>query len=390
MAKATAIDGFSLTNCGPVDRALARAGLRSGELPRLLLRAFLPALVVWVPLAILAWLSPPEGQEPAVGFQQDLSTHVRFLLFVPLLVLIEASIGRRTRLVALQFVHAELVAAPGRPRYHAALRNCARAIDSTLAELVIAALAVAFVVGAVREFEADGILYWYESIGDDGVELSSAGRWYAVGSVLPPFLLLRWVWRYLAWTWFLVRVSRLELDLDATHPDRAGGLEFVGFGHAAFAGLALAVSCLVAGALGTRVLYEGVSILEYQWAFAVFVILVVLFGIAPLTAFWKALRQAREAGLAGYGIFASRYVQEFQRRWIGTEAGQSPLEASGDVQGLADIGGSFERVYAMRLMPISLRTTLTFALAAALPMFPLVLAVMPLKDLLKILMQAMI
>ena len=102
------------------------------------------------------------------------------------------------------------------------------------------------------------------------------------------------------------------------------------------------------------------------------------------------MRQAREAGLAGYGIFASRYVQEFQRRWIGTEAGQSPLEASGDVQGLADIGGSFERVYAMRLMPISLRTTLTFALAAALPMFPLVLAVMPLKDLLKILMQAMI
>ena len=66
------------------------------------------------------------------------------------------------------------------------------------------------------------------------------------------------------------------------------------------------------------------------------------------------------------------------------------LAIAGDVQGLADIGGSFERVYAMRLMPISLRTTLTFALAAALPMFPLVLAVMPLKDLLKILMQAMI
>jgi hypothetical protein len=106
--------------------------------------------------------------------------------------------------------------------------------------------------------------------------------------------------------------------------------------------------------------------------------------------FQRPMRYAREAGLLAYGAFATRYVQDFQRRWIGTEAGMAPLEASGDVQGLADIGGSFERVYAMRPSPISLRTAVAFAVSAVAPMLPLLLLVMPLRDLLKLLMRAMI
>lgn len=381
---------FSLTNCGPVDRALARIGLPSGAPPRLLLRAFLPALLVWVPIAVLAWLASAAGGEPDVPFAQDLATHVRFLVFVPLLVLIEASIGRRTRLAALKFGEAGLVAAPDRPRFEAELRACRRAIDSPLAEAAIGALAASFVVTAIRSFETDGVLFWFEEGSEAGVQLSTAGWWYAVGSVLPPFLFLRWIWRYLVWCWFLFRTSRLDLSLVATHPDGAAGLEFVGFCHAAFAGLVFAVSSLVAGAIGTRVLHEGASLLHYRWPLAVFVILATLVGILPLAAFWRPMRRARESGLLAYGGFASRYALDFHRRWIGTEAGKAPLDASGDVQGLADIGGSLERVYSMRPLPISLKTTLSFAVAAGAPMLPLLLAVMPLRDLLKILIQAMI
>jgi hypothetical protein len=60
------------------------------------------------------------------------------------------------------------------------------------------------------------------------------------------------------------------------------------------------------------------------------------------------------------------------------------------VQGLADIGGSLDRVFGMRLLPITLKSAVAFALSAVIPMFPLLLTVMPLKDLLKLLMQAMI
>ena len=87
---------FSVGPGGPLDRALARLGLKGAEPPQLVVRAFLPALVFWVPLAVLAWLRPAADGHVSVGFFQDLSTHVRFLVFVPLLILVEASIGRRS------------------------------------------------------------------------------------------------------------------------------------------------------------------------------------------------------------------------------------------------------------------------------------------------------
>lgn len=389
MPDATAVHEFSMAHRGPLDRALARAGLTGDETPRLALRACLPALLVWVPLALLAWRKPA-ADAVTVGFFQDLSTHVRFLVFVPLLILVEASIGRRTRLVAMQFTQAEIVARSGRARFDALLRRASGAVDSALAETIIAALAIFFVVSAVRSLESDGMLFWSEEAGASGVRLSAAGWWYAIGSVLPPFLLLRWAWRYVVWCWLLHRLSRLDLRLEATHPDLAAGLGFVSFGHTAFAGLAFAVSCLVAGAVGTRVLYEGVALTTYQWPLAVYVGMAIVIGIAPLAAFWRPMRIAKEAGMLAYGTFASRYAQEFHDRWIDAGGLKAPLDASGDVQGLADIGGAFERVYAMRLLPVTLKTAAAFAVAAAAPMLPLLLAVMPLRDLVKLFMQAMI
>jgi hypothetical protein len=381
---------FSMTQCGPLDRLLARAGLQGDEPAQLLLRASVPALVVWIPLALSAWFRPAAEGAVTVGFFQDLTTHVRFLVFVPLLILLEASIGRRTRLVIAQFQQAGLVAPHCRARFEELLRRAAQAVNSAAVEAVIAALAVFFVWLAVKSLESDGMLFWSEETGAAGVRLSAAGWWYAIGSVLPPFLLMRWAWRYLVWCWLLHRVSRLELRLVATHPDLAAGLGFLGFGHAAFAGLAFAVSCLVAGAIGTRILHEGASLTAYQWPLAVYVGIAIVVGIAPLCVFWRPMRIAKEAGILAYGTFASRYAQDFHGRWIDAGGGKAPLDASGDVQGLADIGGSFECVYAMRLLPVTLKTTAAFAVAAAAPMLPLLLAVMPLRDLLKLLMQAMI
>lgn len=381
---------FSLTDCGPVDRALARVGLKGGESPRALLRAFLPALIVWLPLAVLAWLNPAPEDGSRVGFFQDLTTHVRFLVFVPLLILVEASIGRRTRRVAAQFIQAELVAPADHARFSALLRQASRAINSTIVELMIGTLAIILVWLAVRTSESDGIQLWAEVAGEAGVHLSAAGWWYAIGSVLPPFLLLRWAWRYLVWCWLLSRWSRFELRLVGTHPDLAGGLEFVGFGHASFAGLAFAVSCVVSAAVGTHVLHEGAALADYQVPLVVFVGLAVIVGVAPLVVFWRPLRTAKEAGFLAYGAFASRYVQAFNDRWISTEHDKSPLDAVTDVSGLADVGGGFERVYAMRLLPVTMKTALAFAASTAAPLLPLLLTMMPLRDLVKLLMKAMI
>jgi hypothetical protein len=384
-------EGFSLTNCGPMDRLLARIGLKSTEWPRLLVRALAPVALIWLPLCVMALAGPHAGDGVAIPFLHDLSTHVRFLIVVPVLILVEASIGRRTRLVVHQFVDAELVREADRDRYRRLLQQAGRAFESNLFETVILGLSAWFVWTAIQNFTSDGVRFWFETVGADGRErLTGAGWWYAAGSLLPPFLFMRWIWRYGVWCWLLLRLSRFDLQLVATHPDRAGGLAFVSLGHTAFAQIGFAASCLVSGTVGMRILYEGASLLSFQWPLVVFVALSVAAGVAPLAVFWRPLRFAKERGLVDYGSFASRYVQGFQARWIGTKAGESPLDAQDDIGPLCDIGASYERVAAMRMVPIAPVNALIFAVAALSPMLPLLLTVMPLKDLLKLLMQAMI
>lgn len=232
MENSTEEAGFSLTDRGPLDHLLARVGLKGAGSPGHLARAFLPALIVWFPLLVLAFILPREGDAASVTFFEDLATHMRFLVVVPLLVLVERGIGRLTAVVANQFVGAGLVGPEERARFDDVLRKFMKALDSALAEAVIALLAVAFVAFAVRSLTTDGVLFWFEEASADGERLTTAGWWYALGSLLPPFLFLRWAWRYVVWCGFLRRMSRMNLRIVATHPDRAGGLRFVSLGHA--------------------------------------------------------------------------------------------------------------------------------------------------------------
>lgn len=384
-------DQFSLTHCGPVDRALARIGFAGREHPQLLVRAFLPAALIWAPLLALALLRPQDGAGAAVSFLEDLSTHVRFLVVVPLLILAEAPIGRRTGIVIGHFVDSQLVGSRDRAHFDGLIQKAGRALQSSVAELAIVALAAVCVVIAIRALTADGVTFWFEHAEADGrSRLTLAGWWYAMWSWLPLFLFLRWSWRYVVWCWLMLRLSRLDLQLVATHPDRTAGLAFVSLGHTAFSTVGFAVSCMVAGAVGTRVLHEGMPLVTFQWPLVVFLALAVAVGVAPLAVFWRPLRRAKETGIMEYGSFVSRYVQDFQRRWVGPRAGGQPLDARDDIGPLADVGAAFERVGAMRLVPVSLATVLAFALAGLLPLLPLLLTQLPLRELLKLLVQSMI
>lgn len=76
MGNSTESAGFSLTDCGPVDRMLARIGLQGPGSPSHLARAVVPALLIWIPLLAMAFVLPPEGEAAAITFFEDLTTHV--------------------------------------------------------------------------------------------------------------------------------------------------------------------------------------------------------------------------------------------------------------------------------------------------------------------------
>jgi hypothetical protein len=105
----------------------------------------------------------------------------------------------------------------------------------------------------------------------------------------------------------------------------------------------------------------------------------------------RRLARTKRAGLVQYGKLATRYVQEFEHKWLeGGAAADDTLLGTGDIQSLADIGGSYERLATMKVTPIDRSTLIAFVLASVLPLLPLALTVMPLDEIVKVLLRAVV
>jgi hypothetical protein len=195
--------------------------------------------------------------------------------------------------------------------------------------------------------------------------------------------LLRWIWRLALWCFFLWRVSRLELRLVPTHPDRAGGLGYLELVHTEFVPLVVAISAAQSASLAQDIA-SGRMMFDAIYPGAAFILLVdaVLF-IGPVCVFSRKLWASRVKGMNDYGAFAERYVNEFDRKWLsGEPAPGEPLLGTADIQSLADLSSSVSIVRDMRLIPVSSRMLMHLALAALLPLLPLVLFKYPIADLL--------
>ena len=101
------------------------------------------------------------------------------------------------------------------------------------------------------------------------------------------------------------------------------------------------------------------------------------------------LRRAKRAGLGEYGVFAQRYVREFDAKWLrgGRDPGE-PLSGSADIQSLADLGNSFEVIRTMRIVPFSKETVFQLGVATLAPLLPLLLTMISFEELLKRLLGA--
>ena len=209
--------------------------------------------------------------------------------------------------------------------------------------------------------------------------------WYGYVSVpLFQFLLIRWYFRLGIWARFLWQVSRIELRLVPTHPDRVGGLGFLANTVYAFTPLAVAHGALLAGMIANRIFYVGATLPDFKIEIAVTLIFLVGVVLGPLFVFAPQLAQAKRTGTREYGTLAQRYVREFDAKWLrGGAPAEEPLVGSADIQSLADLGNSLEVVRTMRVAPVTKEALLQLAAATLAPLVPLTLTMMSLEDLLK-------
>jgi hypothetical protein len=190
------------------------------------------------------------------------------------------------------------------------------------------------------------------------------------------FILLRWYVRFFIWFRFLWHVTRIDLNLLATHPDRCAGLAFLGKSVYAFGPILFAQGAMLAGVIASRILYRGESLLSFKVQIVGFVVLFVLAILGPLLMFTPRLAEAKRKGLADYGLLAQRYVDNFNQKWVlSAEAPSEELLGTGDIQSLADLGNSYAVVRQMRPIPFGLDDIGRLATATAAPLLPLLLTI---------------
>jgi hypothetical protein len=190
------------------------------------------------------------------------------------------------------------------------------------------------------------------------------------------FLLLRWYLRFFIWFRFLWQVSRIDLNLISTHPDRCAGLAFLGKSAYAFGPILFAQGAMLAGLVASRVLYMGESLLSFKFQIGGFVAFFVLAILGPLVMFTPGMARAKRKGLAEYGLLAQRYVESFEQKWVlRNSAPSEELLGSGDIQSLADLGNSYAVVSEMRTIPFGLQDITRLAIATAAPFLPLLLTI---------------
>ena len=380
---------FSLVLGGPLFQLLRRAHVSDDALELVRTRILFFVSLTWLPLLVLSVVEGQAfGESAPVPFLWDVEAHARFLIALPLLIVAELVVHQRMRPIVRQFLDRHLIPREALPRFDAAIASAIRMRNSVLAEAIL--IAVVYLVGVMlvwRHFVAlSTTATWYSTPTAEGLKVSPSGWWYACVS-LPvfQFLLMRWYYRILIWVRFLWQVSRIELSLVPTHPDRVGGVGFLAGVSFAFAPLAVAHGAMIAGLIANRIFYLKAALPDFKAEIAAVVLFLVCLVLGPFLVFAPQLAAAKRTGLREYGTLAERYVRDFDSKWVrgrGATANE-PLVGSADIQSLADLDNSFAIVKTMRLAPITRDALVGLVGATLAPVVPLALTMMSLEELLK-------
>jgi hypothetical protein len=357
-------------------------GFEPATMRRRLTKILLLILVTWVPLVCLALLNGHAwGHSVVEPLLADPVIYSRFLFVVPLLelaqVVVETSLGMQMR----QFLKSGLVPEEEQPEFLEAQAAVIRRRGSVVAEVVVAVLALAFsFVAQVIVTDGPDHSTW-ERVGGT---ITPSGWWYILVSLpILLFFLFRWIWIYLLWAWFLFRVSRLDLELTPTHPDRAGGLGFLGWGLASFSLVLMAVSAVLSGGFAREIIHRGSSLDSLKYHVMVFVVLAIVVLHAPLLAFAGKQARCRLEGLLDFGTLIWRHDRAFDDKWVKSlDTSESSLLGSNDVSSLVNLGFAYEHVEKMQLIPLDKKALVVLVLAALIPLIPLVGTTIPLAEIL--------
>jgi hypothetical protein len=375
-------DDFSLVLGGPLYKLYLRARLSTPRLGLVRRRVVIVSLVCWLPLLVLSITAGHVFGSVDVPFLRDVEVHTRFLLTLPILIVAEFIVHERIVLLIRQFVLRDLIAVENRQRFAQIISSTTRLRNSVLLELVL--LVLCFTVGhwVWNERIALKTATWYETNYAGELHLTAAGYWYEfVSLAIFRFILFRWYYRLFLWYYFLWRVRGLPLQLNLYHPDRAGGLGFLAGSMFAFAPVLLAHTVFLSGVIYDRILHAGASLLAFRMEIIGSLLALLLLVLIPLCFFVIHLERAQRMAGGEFGLLSSHYVNDFRDKWVQhTSINAEPILGTPDIQALADLGHSYDVISNISLIPFGKDALIRLVAILILPLLPLTLTMVPLKQ----------
>jgi hypothetical protein len=343
--------------------------------------------IAWVPLVVLTLI---EGTfmsgDITIPFVKDVVPYVRGLVIIPLLVMADNVIEPMMTRIVRYLRTSGVVPEAEQERLNRAVNKMAYLMNIKWIQLLIVIFAV-LVSWLLRTdyldmWKEEAVTSWALHVVDGEVHETMAGLWFLfITSPLVTFLFYRWIWRYIAWVIFLYRVSRLKLELYASHTDLAGGLGLFGGGQSLFAILFLVMATMISSQMANNLLYEGDELLDIKLIVMIFIVISIVMIEAPLLFFTTKLFNLKRRALAEYGALQHQISGDFHHHWISDEGRK--LVDSMQPSAMADYSAVYEIVSSMRIIPLNPRVSIVLAVILMLPFLPLVLTEQSIWDVLK-------
>jgi hypothetical protein len=377
---------ISLVRGGPFYRAQEAIRLLTPGQWNLGRRIAVAVGVGWAPLVVLTLLFKPHAM---VGLLKEYPVNARMLIAVPVLLAGQMLMENVFRMVLRHIHEAELLSPPEQAKLDLAISKLVRWRDSIVAEVIIVAIAY-LQVAIVFESRLQIAHAWALNDTGTGLHLSAAAWYYErVSQLIYLSLLGISLWKWLLWTRFLFVLARLDLELVPTHPDRHGGLGFLGMSPVAIAPTLFVASAAIGSTWRNQILMNGAHLKDFKIDAIVLLVIMLVVAAGPLVFFVPKLGRLRRMGILQYGTLGQLQSTEFHQKWILNRTGhEDEFLAAPEISSLIDYADSYENVEKMQPFPLDRGALVIVVLAVAIPMLPVVLAEIPFVTVLKGLLSA--
>lgn len=376
----------SLVRGGPFYRAQEALRLVHPDRWNVGKRVIFALAIGWLPLVLITLLLNPRA---VFGLLTDYTVNARMLFGVPVLLAGQPVMETIFRAIVGAVRDAGLLTPSDTDQLDKTLVRLIRLRDSVIPELIFVVIAYSKVAETVQT-QLIYVRPWGMAVSAVGPHLTTAGWYYVlVSQLLYQLLILISLWKWLLWCIFLYRLSKLDLQLIPTHPDRHGGIGFLGLSPAAITPTFLVISAVIGATWRAEILREHVHWLSFKMEATVLFGVVLIVTLGPLLLFVPRLTRLRRLGIFEYGALGQLESMQFHKRWIQHRAGrEEEFPASPEASTLTDYGSSYQNIEHLQPFPFDQGAFFALILAVVLPLLPVVLAEVPFVTVLKALLEA--